>query len=110
MKLLIKTLILPLAFLSLLACEKSDYKHKDCNCIKKLIKEQEPILEKVTYYSYNGQDVYLFEESSEGADRSAILYDENCNELCVFSGIAGNTGGCDDFETNATNEKLVWKK
>ena len=58
-------------------------------------------------FDFNGRLVYCF---FYGAceDAKAVIYEEDCTELCTLYGLSGNTE-CDglDWESNATNRVLI---
>lgn len=87
-------------------------------CIRKLINQEKKIgcLGEVYRYDYMGKEVYYFVPDNKCSDWCASLVDENCNSLKDGNGNVicacgwGQTINCDDFYTNRTNEKLIWKK
>ena len=59
-------------------------------------------------YEYNGRNVYLI--PGECCDQYDLLFDSDCNLICVFGGIAGGGNGtCPDFYSQAKLLREVWK-
>ena len=63
----------------------------------------------LTIWSFDGQDVFCFNEGTCYADATAYIYDADCNLLCTLGGINGNTI-CQgiDWSTNAVYLELVY--
>lgn len=70
--------------------------------------KQNPAAE-ITEYKFQGQIVYLV--SSDCCDQFNYLYSACGDVLCVPSGgITGNGDGlCPDFNTQATDARVVWR-
>jgi hypothetical protein len=94
------------------SCEKIDSDAPDC--IKKLIKHSSGLNCEtgafVNLYSFQGQNVYVFDPGPCGADMAATVYSENCENLGLLGGLAGNTkiNGV-EFGQVAVKIKTVWK-
>lgn len=101
--------LVPLFFTS---CEKIDVDAPDC--IKKLIKYHSVINcetgASVILYSFQSQNVYVFDPGSCGADMAATVFSENCENLGILGGFTGNTkiNGV-DFGQVSVKIKTVWK-
>lgn len=109
-----KTILLILAITASLfsMCNKKGNESESCienyiNAIK-----EEPVRDppaSVWQYTYNGQTVYYIPPYC--CDMFSELLDVNCNILChPDGGFTGDgDGGCPDFFTNRTDEKLLWQ-
>ena len=102
--------LIPMFFTS---CEKIDSDAPDC--IKKLIKHPSGFINcetgaSVNMYSFQGQNVYVFYPGSCGADMASTVFSENCENLGILGGFAGNTkiNGV-EFGQVAVKIKTVWK-
>ena len=101
--------LLPLFFSS---CEKIDSDTPDC--IKKIIRHGDFVKCEtgafVNLYTFQGQNVYVFDPGTCGADMAAVVYSENCEQLGILGGIAGNTkiNGV-EFGQVAVKIKTIWK-
>jgi hypothetical protein len=102
--------LIPLCFTS---CEKIDSDTPDC--IKKLIRTQDGLglCESGAFlnlYSFQSQNVYVFDPGSCGADMAATVFSENCEKLGILGGFAGNTkiNGV-EFGQVAVKIKTLWK-
>ena len=100
--------------LFLTACEKIDSDAPDC--IKKLIRHPDGLglCEKgafVNLYSFQGQNGYVFNPGLCGADMAASVFTDNCENLGILGGIAGNTkiNGV-EFGQAATLIKTIWQE
>ena len=101
--------LVPLFFNS---CEKINVDAPDC--IKKLIKNHNGTYNcetgaSVILYSFQGQNVYVFDPGSCGADMAAVVYSENCENIGTLGGFTGNTkiNGV-EFGQVAVKVKTVW--
>jgi hypothetical protein len=99
--------------LFLTACEKIDSDTPDC--IKNLIKHHDGLGLCQTgaflnLYTFQGQNVYVFDPGQCGADMAATVYSANCEKLGILGGIAGNTkiNGV-EFGQVAVKIKTLWK-
>jgi hypothetical protein len=95
------------------SCEKIDSDTPDC--IKKLIRTQDgmSLCEDGAFlnlYSFQGQNVYVFDPGTCGADMAASVFTENCEKLGILGGFAGNTkiNGV-EFGQVAVKIKTLWK-
>ena len=63
----------------------------------------------LTLWSFDGQDVFCFNEGTCYADANAFIYDANCNLICILGGFSGNTI-CDgiDWESNAVYLDVIY--
>jgi hypothetical protein len=62
----------------------------------------------VIRYQYKGETVYYIDTCLGCADSMRQVYNCPGEVICQFGGIAGfNT--CPDFESTATNKKVIWK-
>ena len=102
--------LVPLFFPS---CEKID--SDTPNCIKKLIKHPTGLGlcdsgAFLNLYSFQGQNVYVFHPGQCGADMASTVFSENCENLGILGGIAGNTkiNGV-EFGQVAVKIKTLWK-
>ena len=101
--------LLPLFFSS---CEKIDSGTPDC--IKDLIRHGNFFKCEtgafVDLYTFQGHNVYVFEPGTCGADMAATVYSENCEQLGILGGYAGNTiiNGV-EFGQVAVKIKTIWK-
>jgi hypothetical protein len=107
-------LITVMLLFSMASCEEVDVPKGTPNCIKEKIKqiEKESVRNppaKVWQYEYQGQTVYYIPPYC--CDMYGELYDEQCGLIChPDGGFTGNgDGGCSDFFTARTNEKLIWQ-
>lgn len=73
-----------------------------------------PLVEKVSSktevyrYTYKDETVYLINTCVDCADSMDEVYNCYGEVICQFGGIAG-LNSCPDFETTATDKKLIWK-
>lgn len=45
----------------------------------------------LTKWEFNGREVYCFNYGSCTLDNKAVIYDEDCNEICSLFGLSENT-------------------
>jgi hypothetical protein len=107
-----KKIILTLNFLIVfLSCEKIDKEAPDC--IKDLIRQHHGFCEtgaSVNLYSFQGQNVYVFDPGNCGADMGANVYNENCEMMGMLGGFAGNILINNvRFDQTAKFQKTIWK-
>lgn len=111
-----KKILALIGFVSVLcySCEKVEVPKGTPKCVKMEI--QNILLEDpwnppavITSYMYNGELVYFF--PSHCCDIPSILYDEDCNVICMpDGGITGvGDGMCQDFFGSRTNEEFIWR-
>jgi len=84
-------------------------------CIQELIQDfkKDNICEgegaKVDEYTFQNELVYVFEEGTCGADFTASVFDENCNNLGYLGGFVGNVIINGEDFSNAIFEQNIWK-
>lgn len=106
-------ILIIISTLFFISCEKIDNDAPDC--IKKLIRNKAGLNlcetgAFVNLYSFQGENVYVFDPGRCGADMSAPVYDENCEKLGELGGFAGNTKINDvEFSGVAVLIKTIWK-
>jgi hypothetical protein len=107
----ILTMWLPLL---LTACEKVDRDTPDC--IVDLIRHHKDELAlcstgaSAALYTFQGQNVYVFDPGRCGADMGAYIYSENCEKLGMLGGIAGNLIiNNARFDQEAVFIKTIWE-
>lgn len=98
----------------LASCNKSDIKKGTPDCIVHKIndfdKESGCDDRKVDRYKFQGQDVYVFEPGTCGADMTSEVVDDQCNTLGYLGGITGNTEINGEFFSSASFQENIWKK
>lgn len=62
----------------------------------------------VDLYGFQGQNVYVFDPGTCGADMAAAV-DENCNALGTLGGFVGNTKINGEEFSNAKRIREVWR-
>lgn len=105
-------LLIFLLFLLFSSCEKIE---KDTpECIKNLIKNQNGMFlcetgASVSQYSFQGEDVYVFDPGNCGADMMAPVYSSDCKYLGGLGGFVGNLliNGV-RFDKEAKYIKTIW--
>jgi hypothetical protein len=63
---------------------------------------------KITQYFYHHKTVYLINLCLNCDDSGAEVYDCQRNVICRFGGIAG-LYTCPDFNSQAKNERVIWR-
>lgn len=106
--------ILLLLTLSFGSCEKSDIAENTPNCImikieglKKSSICNDPSIKE---YRFQTKVVYVVDPGTCGADMSAGVFDNNCEEIGELGGITGNTIINGEEFSNAQFIRLIWKK
>ncbi len=63
----------------------------------------------LTLWELNGREVYCFFYGTCTTDSKAVIYDENCNEVCSLFGLSGNTV-CEGvvWDDSATRIELIY--
>lgn len=56
-------------------------------------------------YSFNDKEVYAFTQGICISDGATVVYDKNCNQLCLLGGIAGFTK-CEEIEFFSNAKEL----
>lgn len=97
-------------------CQKLQLEQDVPDCIEKKIEAYKTNKtpcesgKSVYRYTFQGEFVYVFNPGNCGADMMSDVYNEACNLICGLGGIAGNvTCQAENFDKNATDEKLIWK-
>lgn len=63
----------------------------------------------VKQYTFQNQNVYVFDQGTCGADFAQAVLNENCDTLGYLGGIAGNVQiNGQNFHDNATYVSTVW--
>ncbi|MGH2553516.1 MAG: DUF6970 domain-containing protein [Chitinophagaceae bacterium] len=109
-----KSILILLAFPSLISMQCSKQKNEIPSCILQRIGEikaqpKGSDASAINEYIYKGKQVYLF--TSQCCDFYNPLYDSHCNYICAPNGgIAGTGDGkCVDFDQHSKFVRLVWK-
>lgn len=111
-----KQLLLMIAgLLSLSACIKSDKITGGSDCIKAKVvafKKGPEVCNSgatVKQFTFQNQNVYVFDQGTCGADFAQPVLNENCDTLGFLGGIAGNgTINGQNFYTTASYESTIW--
>jgi hypothetical protein len=103
-------LLFILSFLILSSCEKKQADTPEC--IKSLISTYsfcENAGGSVCEYSFQRQMVYVFDPGLCGADMASSVYNENCQNIGILGGIAGNNViNNETFFGHAKLIKKIW--
>ena len=59
----------------------------------------------LTLWRFNGRELYCFFYGTCTSDSKAVIYDEECNEVCSLFGISGNTL-CEGIQWDGNAERL----
>ena len=106
------SLFLIVSFTLLSSCEKKQIDTPEC--IKSLISTYsfcENDGGSVSQYSFQNKIVYVFDPGLCGADMASGVYDENCQNIGILGGIAGNNIINNEiFFGHAKLIKTIWGK
>ena len=99
----------------LLGCTKSEIKSDISECIEKKIKlfssdNNYCNNASVREYRFQNKMVYVFDVGNCGADISAPVIDNNCNNLGFLGGISGNGIINGESFSNAKYLRTIWSK
>ncbi|OJV55575.1 MAG: hypothetical protein BGO31_19665 [Bacteroidetes bacterium 43-16] len=96
------------------ACNKSETITGGSACIKSQVKEfrRGDVCSgsaSVKQYTFQNQQVYVFDQGTCGADYTQAVLNENCEIIGYLGGIAGNgTINGENFCDNATYVSTIW--
>ena len=71
------------------SCQKVDVPKGTPKCIKQAIRNGE--VSKVDKYSFQGEDVYVYDDVAICCDQTFLVVNDDCEELGFLGGISGNT-------------------
>lgn len=104
-------LLISILLVNLSSCENEIFPENIPDCIQESIKDSFKSSfsgHSVKLYKYNGENVYIFDSEEVYPDKLTVAYNQNCEVVCEFGGIAGlNT--CPDFSENAELVSTLWK-
>lgn len=106
-------LYLPLLLLLSVSCKKKDNDEEPPACLNSLIDSYKATAcstgASVKEYTFQGNQVYVFEPGNCGADMQSPVYNNSCGSMGALGGISGNImiNGA-DF-ASATYVKTVWQ-
>ncbi len=111
-----KSIIVYLSLILLVACIKSTVPDTTPSCIKQAIKDGQLngfAIGKILSYTFQNDTVYLLEPATPMPSATTPVYDKKCNLICSVGGlISPNLILCngDIFSAKAVFIKTVWTK
>lgn len=103
------------AFILLLSCSKYDIAKGTPGCIKSKIKSFDKDIDcdngmAVSKYKFQGEDVFVFDPGTCGADMTSEVVNNNCETQGYLGGISGNSTIKGESFSNAVFVDYVWVK
>lgn len=104
-----------LVTLLLIGCGKYDVAKGTPTCIKSKIKSFDKEIDcdngmAVSKYNFQGEEVYVFDPGTCGADMTSEVVNEDCETLGYLGGISGNSTINNESFSNAVFVDYVWIK
>ena len=101
------------AALFIVSCEDLNLPEGTPDCIEKRIKKFDrkggcSTGATVVKYNFQGGTIYVFNPGNCGADFTAAVVDQDCNDLCTLGGFGGNVVCNGDTISEATNREVIW--
>jgi len=108
-------MIIILATISFVSCQKLEIEKDTPKCIENLIKDFDKNQScedgvNVKRYIFQNKTVYVFDPGTCGADMTSEVIDSDCNTLGYLGGISGNQIINGEDFANAKFKSTTWRK